>query len=648
MRTVIMPKSLAIKEKPTLLSVALAVGCLLILSTNMSADNCNTNDCNDSCSNSSKLADCSSSDCGKNCTNDCFKHLKTSVHFRSQGANTARELVGWQWELNKPEMCDNYGSAYLAFEYQRSFKPNRIAEALFGSNRLFFAGSQVTDRSANELIADYFGLPTDFRGSILFQPRIENFIVDLGFYIGLDSWVQGMYLRFHAPLVHTRWSLDTNCGNCVNIQSGTTNPDGSPKQFSPCYMGNGRVNTAESIKQALSGFFRFGNMQTPWCAGLFDFARRTRTGLADIDVIVGYNWLNDDCYHFGTFIQAVLPTGKKAKDLYVFDPVVGNGKYFELGGGISAHTVLWSGEDSNFALFLEGNVTHLFRSNQCRLFDLVNNGPFSRYMLLKEFNTNGTTFSYANTLISATCFTNRSVDVSVGIKGDASLKLAYRWCGIGLDIGYNIYGHSREKIDLRCNACPAAIDQRRFGIKGIEGIGCFSYPIAIVNDTRTIFPAGTTFPAGATAPADCPALEDQSSAREMPNNSTQPLATAFNAPVPTAPVSASACTVCISRTIDTATPVEDLTPANNIFVNSGLQPTLLSVNDLDIHSAEALAVLTHKFFFHVCYTWMDECGWNPQLGVGGEVEVDGNHSRSACERSGLNQWGVWVKGCVSF
>ena len=61
------------------------------------------------------------------------------------------------------------------------------------------------------------------------------------------------------------------------------------------------------------------------------FARQVRNGLADIDVIVGYNWINDDCYHFGTYLQAVLPTGKKRKNLFIFSPVVGNGKHFELG-----------------------------------------------------------------------------------------------------------------------------------------------------------------------------------------------------------------------------------------------------------------------------------------------------------------------------
>ena len=111
------------------------------------------------------------------------------------------------------------------------------------------------------------------------------------------------------------------------------------KTFAPCYMGSGSVDTAETIKQALSGNFLFGDMNTPWCAGKFDFARRTRNGLADIDVILGYNLINDDCYHFGIFALAVLPTGKKRKNLFILDPVVGNGKHVELGGGISAHSV---------------------------------------------------------------------------------------------------------------------------------------------------------------------------------------------------------------------------------------------------------------------------------------------------------------------
>ena len=80
-------------------------------------------------------------DCSNDCNTSCFNNLRTALHFRSQGANTARELVGWQWEINKPEMCENYGAAYIAFEFQRSFRDKQIARAMFGQTGLHFAGS---------------------------------------------------------------------------------------------------------------------------------------------------------------------------------------------------------------------------------------------------------------------------------------------------------------------------------------------------------------------------------------------------------------------------------------------------------------------------------------------------------------------------
>ena len=57
-----------------------------------------------------------------------------------------------------------------------------------------FQGSQVANRRADALIADYFGLSTDFQGSICFKPRIDNFIVDLNVYFGLDHWLSGLYI----------------------------------------------------------------------------------------------------------------------------------------------------------------------------------------------------------------------------------------------------------------------------------------------------------------------------------------------------------------------------------------------------------------------------------------------------------------------
>jgi hypothetical protein len=627
-----------------------------------SSGSCNFNDFK-SCDFDSKSCDfndCNScdSDCDEKCFSCCQAPVKTHVHFRSQGANTARELVGWQWELNKPYMCENYGAAYISYEYQRSFRGERIARQLFGGTTLRFAGSAVANRDPrNELLAENFGLARNFRGSVSFCPRIENHIVDLGYYMGLDCWWQGAYLRIHFPITHTRWNLRA----CEKVEQTSPN-------IEPCFVSETSVPAIQTLQEALSGTTPFGSKTEDWCAGRIDFCRRTRTGLADIDVIFGYNWLNDDCYHLGIYAQAVLPTGRKARNLFLFDPVTGNGGFFELGAGLSAHAVLWSCEDQNLSVFVEGNVTHLFRSKQCRLFDFCKNGAFSRYLLLKEFDSNGTVNTFNGNLVSATCFNNRLVNVRVNVKGDASIKLAYRWCGWGVDIGYNIYGHSKEEIEFRCDDECCDFDNRKFCIKGTEGVCCFSHPIIDVSSDGTdlkIFPNGATLPDGSDVPYNCPTAPlTNYVVTQVTSNACQPNATAFEG----RPMQVTTITDSCNVLLDPASPAVPAsgaptqgTAANNtqlaanlisegfILCNNSAPVTFLSVNDLNKKSGEAASVLTHKIFAHFNYTWYDECGWNPHIGVGGEVEFDRNRDKfNNCDRSGLNIWGIWVKGGVSF
>lgn len=616
----------------------------------------------------------------KTCRNDtcCLTPLRTGIHYRSQGANTARELVGWQNELHKPEMCEFYGANYIAFEYTRSFNSCAIARALFGSDTLKFAGSLVKNRRSDELVADNFGLDRHFRGKIKFRPRIENFIFDFGFYLGLDQWVQNLYLRIHAPVVHTRWSLNS-CTDCKSkkrcfegkrfpfcyVDSSPTHDnakqDGTQSLSEPTQLSHNK--SAGSIQEALSGDFEFGDMQTPWRSGHFDCCRRIRNGLADIDLILGYDFINNDCYHFGAYLQAVLPTGRKTRSEFIFDPVVGNGGHFELGAGLSAHSILWAGEDYNLAVYFEGNVTHLFRSRQCRLFDLLRNGHFSRYLLLKEFNSDGTKLSYNGNLYSATEFATRAANVRISVKGDASIKLAWRWCGFSFDLGYNIYGHSHEKVSLRCDA-HCDLDTRKFGIKGTESVCCESWSVANVNGAPSVFLPGTAYPESAVAPTGCPTLKPIAIEKTKINNNTQANTTAFTV-VPRDTqvyIPMDSCTVCLN--FDDRAAFEAAVRNNPDFENGiplALLPQLPGVRvsnisrtqllsdaraALNIRSAEAPSYLTHKIFMHLNYIWDDPCGWNPHVGIGGEVEFNGRLKH--CTRFGVEQWGVWVKGGISF
>lgn len=643
-----------------------------------SSSSCSSSSCNSSCT-PNNTCNISSSNCGKKYSFST-SNQRHGLHYRSQGDNYAREITGWQWDIDRADMCENYGSAYLAYEYQQTFNSKRLAQAYFGTDTLKFAGSAVPNRKHNELVADNFGLSRTFRGEIELKPKIENQIVDIGLYIGFDSVLPGLFFRGHMPIVHTKWTLNGCTKNCSDLACKNPNDCAS---FPPCYAGSSvnpdtgqktlpvkttgddfsdavnSVASAQTIYQALSGDFLFGDMKTDWAAGKFDFVGNvdTRNGVAALDLNLGYDFILDDCYHLGAFARLVAPTGPKQRDGYVFSPVVGNGQFWELGAGFTTHAVLYAGEQSNFAIFAIGNITHMFNSKECRLFDFCGK-PYSRYLLLKEFESNGTSLNYTGNLLSGATVNNRRVNVNIAVKGDAMVKLAWRYCGFGIDVGYEAYGTTHERIRFQDydNGYNCSQSDKYYGIKGTSGTCMFMFPVGVVNSVNTVLPAGEIITDNITAQAGCPALIPGTVVKmeALTDNSTQPNTTAFKPAQYIEPkLKTPTCNVLLSSTSDTipptGIPLDDLTAHNGFIIAGNQIPKTVSPYDLNPKSAEAPAVFTNKIFTFINYTWMDECGWDPELGIGGEVEFDGlrdtKHEKYGC---GLYQWGAWLKGSINF
>jgi len=85
-----------------------------------------------------------------------------------------------------------------------------------------------------------------------------------------------------------------------------------------------------------------------------------------------------------------------------FEPIVGQGKHWELGGGLDARWVWWRScdEDKDFTVYLDANVAHLFKARQCRTFDLCNK-PLSRYMLAMKFTNSVSSLLAGDTAAAA-------------------------------------------------------------------------------------------------------------------------------------------------------------------------------------------------------------------------------------------------------
>ena len=573
------------------------------------------------------------------------QHVATSFNTRSISRNAARDLAGWTNYINKDSSPERvYGALSITPEYNHTFRGDTITRTLFGDNligndcaqHLKISGSQVNDRTPQDLLADYFYLPTDFESSVYFKPVIDNVILDFGFYLGLDAWAKGVYFVVHAPFAHTRWDLNIheNISNpgINNSMPGYFTPDGLTRNqlldsFTSFVNGATIENTQDIAFQELN----FAHMSTE---------RLVKSRMAEIRTAIGWNFFAKKEYHVGINGQVAWPTGLRPDALYLFEPLVGNGHFWELGFGLNGHYDFWRSEDelSHCCFYIDCNITHLFRTRQARTFDLTRAGTLSRYMLAMEMTSPAIDLQGASGMIPSAQFNNDflpvanfttlDVEVSIAIQADIVLLFNATHRNWSFDFGYNYWGRSPDIITLRQNE---SFTEKAFAIKGDAHV--FGYipsttdfiALSATQDNATIH-SGKNLPATGTtdeqviiAAAKNPAIDFPQAAQTSPNPLAENLVYAPNT---------------------TSNP--------NNFINTSVPPIFITRNDLDFSGTET-AGSSNKLFYHLSYTWNDKTHWQPYLGFGGEVEWAAQTRRDckACDehnpQSCASQWGLWIK-----
>lgn len=611
----------------------------------------------------------------------CSSYMQSTVlpylSIRSQSINDARELVGWQTQINKADMCQTYGSFSITPEYTRSFNSSRIAQALFcdaltenccNRTSLKIQGSKVSDRNPKALMAENFYLPTDYDSIVTVNPKIDNFLVDFNMYLGLDGLKEGLFFRIHAPVVYTGWQLNydetivnagTNAYDPGYFTSIVTNIETNPQGLPRTAMLNNFVEYASdglSIDSAIGGFAT--TTFNPLESARWSHCRKTLTGLADLRMQLGWNILSCPNYHLGFSIQAAAPTGNRPLGQFLFEPIVGNGHHWELGGGMTFHTNICQNcqESCSWDLYLDANITHLFKARQCRTFDLCGK-PLSRYMLASKFgNTTPTNLEasvngayaipsaqFANQFTPVANITTIPVNVSAAVQSDIVLKLAWTHCNFQWDLGYNFWARSCEKISRYTGpCCYEKFPSYTYALKGNAFVYGFQRNEAGVN------------------PDGIPLSATQSNATIFgsianPGSDNSTIDNPFPAYISVEQDHNQLVTTEAGSTVWTQ-------------VNTSYNPVFIKEEDIDLASGQQRGI-SNKLFTHLGYTWTDHGEWIPFIGIGGEVEWGRRNHKSDCQDSckqsdkcckrkicydtccqdfALSQWGVWVKGGVSF
>jgi hypothetical protein len=516
---------------------------------------------------------------------DATTSVTPLLSFRSQGQDLARQKVGTVGHEYLADMDAHNFNITLAPEYTRSFNGDAITKSLFGCYylhdcKLNITGSDVAVRADTDLLADWFYLAPDYEGTISFKPVVQNFNADLSLYWGMDKWVKGMFFRVSAPLTYTKWDLGACFKTTVSgTDSETTTFLHDSEDF---FCSKGVVVYDDATYNPLT-CARFCG-----CNGCDE---NTKTRIADVHADLGWNFLLDQDYNLGLFARVVAPTGNKAKGEWLFEPIVGNGGHWELGGGLTGSAILWRNQEENkhFGFYVDANVTHLFNAKQNRVFDLKDK-PLSRYML--AVNSDLVTAPLAN-------LTSCKMDVHVAVQADVTAMFNYTSNKWSYDLGYNFWARSCEKFgcDDNCDSCDS----------------CDS----------------------------CNSCDD-------------------------------CCGACIIKNDNVPAWQLNNTDAN-IHADTDSASVVLTDTMIDYDGAKTKG-MSHKVFGHINYAWTDSYeNYVPFLGLGGFAEFGINSGCcddcnscdnscntctdicnscdddcSCCNNASLSQWGVWLKGGVSF
>lgn len=597
-----------------------------------------------------------------------------------------------------------WGTAHADLGWMQTFWNDRLADCILGgsscnitsnvtnscgdcddndcdSRGFLIQGSTVSGRNASAWLADYFYLPTDFNGAFSISPKIQTFFADLTFFLGLDEWWEGAYFQIHGPIVYTRWNLHFK----ESITSAGTSAGGYPiGYFTPLAVAN--TSLLSSFRSYMDGNAPFGGSVTQADIGTVShtitfqplkYARMScgsdnKVGFADLRAEFGWNfWRNED-YHMGINIQAAAPTGNRAHAEYVFSPVVGNGKHWELGGGLTGHYVFYRSTDGDkhFGFYGDLNVTHMFKAKEHRTFDLKGK-PNSKYMLATKFSTNsqnltggataGTsvaaTKQFAEQYVPVANLTTLEVDISSAAQIDLVAQFNWTYKKLSWDLGYNFYYRSCEDIDCSddCEPCDSNVNlctsgqANTWALKGDSKM--YGFPLT-ADTTAPILAQNQAVPLSATDSAATITNGDNFSSTVTPTNSV-------NTKVDNAQLAwAGGTPIQLNNyptTITTPTPAQ---------INTSIQPIFLQCTDIDRKGSRSMS---HTVFTHLQYNFEHE-DWTPYLGIGASAEF-GQHSNDgdcetgcstttstsscssdceSCETCTASYWSVWIKGGISF
>lgn len=351
--------------------------------------------------------------------------------------------------------------------------------------------------------------------------------------------------------------------------------------------------------------------------------RQTDIKVADITMSLGYNPIVNDDGILGVGFKASFPTGGTPTADFMLEPIFGRAGAWGAGLEVMGLYKAWfnDGETKYLDILFSGELLHLFPGIKpnFRSFDLKQNGPGSKYLLVQYYQTTYQTrdllptiqFTHSYDIQPAVNITTMPVISQFAAEGSLAVMADFHSNNWNVGIGAEFWGRTAEQLEIDIRT---ALELRLQTLSDFAVLGrqLSSYRINGLN-------AGG--PNGILETFYCEPLATIGKSQKAVVLVGDPSDPAVqNDPSLMIPA-------VLPKGIEDGRFIKNRIPGN--------------VNDaLDIEGARANRVFTGKLFGQMGYMFKEHC-YCPTLLVVGGVELSNDHNAISC-------WSLGLSGSINF
>lgn len=356
------------------------------------------------------------------CANTCTICAHTTFVPRLMSQNLVLEDALFFYNQFHLSCCDSECPPWVSLQiaapyYFKSTKSDRLARYFMPGCKECAVVAQNNTSDISSLWLNVFSSPnTPFQSTICIEPKRRviggafRLFFDFGAY---NSCYCNWWASIFIPVQEVRHDL-----HIVETRSPNSGDPIVPPSFA-------------SVIDALNN--------PAWNFGKFSPNALKKTGVDDISLRVGYNFVHTEDDIVGLYGLLFIPTGRGTQSKFVFEPLVGS-KHVGVGVGLIADYTFYECGTTSIDLMLDARYARFFKNHEIRAIDLFN-GDWSRYLLVAQPADPTTPLPGIN-------FFTQKVNVNPRNMFELWTALSFNYCNFHFEAGYDFWYRSKEKVSL--------------------------------------------------------------------------------------------------------------------------------------------------------------------------------------------------------